>query len=203
MDRSGRSVYYTAMPQLQPTSDLPPFSQDEALLESLLARIAPSAVTVLTVALRFAATHPTALPADLLLRALQLRGEQNVPAWLEKLGRLLGIQEAMSLTGLSKSGLHKAKDEDRLFAVRLGGENFDRFPLFQFRAGTVREWVPALLQSTGNGFPAAHFLTTPRKRLQGRAYIDLLSEKEDPTLVQGMLRHAASIGDDARGPNPA
>ena len=191
------------MPQSRSASDLPPLAQDEALLESLLARIAPSAVTVLTVALRFVATHPDALPFGLLLQALQLRGEQNAPAWLEKLGRLLGIQEVMSLTGLSKSGLHKAKDEDRLFAVRLGGESFDRFPLFQFRAGTVREWIPSLLQSTGNGFPAAHFLTTPRKRLQGRAYIDLLSENEDPTLVQGMLRHAVSIGDDARGPDPA
>jgi hypothetical protein len=191
------------MPQSKSASDLAALSRDEALLESLLARIAPSAVTVLKVALRFAATHPEALPAGLLLHALQLRGEQNAPAWLEKLGRLLGIQEVMSLTGLSKSGLHKAKDEDRLFAVRLGGENFDRFPLFQFRGGTVCEWIPSLLQSTGNGLPAAHFLTTPRKRLQGRAYIALLSEDEDPTLVQGMLKHAANIGDDARGPNPA
>jgi hypothetical protein len=191
------------MTQSQTPSDLAALRQDEALLESLLARMAPSAVTVLTVALRFAATHPNRLPAGLLLQALQLRGDQNAPAWLEKLGRLLGIQEVMSLTGLSKSGLHKAKDEDRLFAVRLGGENFDRFPLFQFRAGAVREWVPALLQSTGNGFPAAHFLTIPRKRLHERAYIDLLSENEDPTLVQGMLRHAASIGDDTQGPSPA
>ena len=203
LDKSGRSVYHDHMSPLRSASDLSPLAQDEALLESLLARIAPSAVTVLTVALRFAATHPAELPAGLLLHALQLRGEQNAPVWLEKLGRLLGIQETMSLTGLSKSGLHKAKDEERLFAVRLGGESFDRFPLFQFRAGMVREWIPSLLQSTGNGFPAAHFLTTPRKRLQGRAYIDLLSENEDPTLVQGMLRHAASIGDDARGPDPA
>jgi hypothetical protein len=191
------------MAQSQSASDLMALRQDEALLESLLTRMAPSAVTVLTVALRFAATHPDRLPAGLLLHALQLRGELNAPAWLEKLGRLLGIQEVMSLTGLSKSGLHKAKDEDRLFAVRVGGENFDRFPLFQFRGGTVREWIPSLLQSTGNGFPAAHFLATPRKRLQERAYIELLSENEDPTFVQEMLRHAASIGDDALGPTPA
>jgi hypothetical protein len=176
-----------------------PPAQDEALLESLLARLSPSVVSVLNAALRFASTHPSAsLPPELMLSALRVRGEQNAPVWLGKLGRMLGVQEITSLTGLSKSGVHKAKDEDRLFAVRLSGEHFDRFPLFQFRAGQVRQWMGPLLELTGNGLPAAHFLAISRKRLKNQSYIDLLREDDDPAVIKAMLRHAGSIGDEAR-----
>ena len=89
------------------------------------------------------------------------------------MGQTLGAPEAMTLTGLSKSGLHKAKDEDRVFALRLSGENFDRFPLFQFSLGSVREWIPSLLDKVGNGLPAAHFLASDCSavvKIQGTAY---------------------------------
>ena len=104
----------------------------------------------------------------------------------------------MALTGLSKSGLHKAKDEDRVFALRLSGEHFDRFPLFQFSSGGIREWIPSLLGKVGNGLPAAHFLAIPRKRLQDRSYIDLLRERDGPAVIQAMLSHADGIGNEAR-----
>lgn len=173
---------------------------EEAFLNTLLNRISPTpnAALVLKVALRFASAHPESLSPELMLTALRTRGEQKAPNWVKELGQTLGAAEAMNLTGLSKSGLHKAKDEDRVFALRLSGENFDRFPLFQFGSGSVREWVPTLLSKVGNGLPAAHFLAIPRKRLQNRSYIDLLRARDDPAVIQSMLGHADRIGDEAR-----
>jgi hypothetical protein len=153
---------------------------------------------VLKVALQYAAKHEKPPSPDLVLTALRARGEQKAPEWLRVLGQTLGAPDAMSLTGLSKSGLHKAKDDGRIFALRLSGENFDRFPLFQFVEGRVREWIPALLNKVGNGLPAGHFLTVPRKRLRNHSYFDLLREGDDPAIVQTMLDHAGSVGDEAR-----
>jgi hypothetical protein len=177
---------------------------EEAFLQTLLNRISPTpnAALVLKVALKYASAHPKKLSPELLVTSLRTRGEQMAPDWVKNLGQTLGAQDAMNLTGLSKSGLHKAKDEDRIFALRLPGENFDRFPLFQFAAGHVREWIPTLLSKVGNGLPAAHFLAIPRKRLQNRSYIDLLRGADDAAVVEAMLDHADSIGDEARSVTP-
>jgi hypothetical protein len=173
---------------------------DEAFLQTFLNRMSPTPdpALVLKVALRFAAAHAKALSPELILTGLRALGEQKAPDWVRELGQTLGAPQAMALTGLSKSGLHKAKDEDRVFALRLSGENFDRFPLFQFSLGSVRDWIPSLLSKVGNGLPAAHFLAIPRKRLQDRSYIDLLRERDDPAVIHVMLSHADGIGDEAR-----
>jgi antitoxin ParD1/3/4 len=49
------------------------------------------------------------LPASLLRDALQLRGVQNSPALLEKLGRLLGIQERKSFCHLARGSRFRKK----------------------------------------------------------------------------------------------
>jgi hypothetical protein len=108
----------------------------------------------------------------------------------------------MLLTGLSKSGVHKAKDENRLLAFRLEGQNVARFPLFQFKTGEVRAWIPALLSRVGNGLASAHFLAVARKRLNGRSYVGLLRDRDDDDVITAMLRHAGSIGDEACGTEP-
>jgi hypothetical protein len=188
------------MPETVPSSLADAPESEEAFLQTLLNRISPTpnAALVLKVALRYASAHPKTLSPELLLTALRSRGEQKAPDWVKGLGQTLGAPEAMTLTGLSKSGLHKAKDQDRIFALRLSGENFDRFPLFQFAAGHVREWIPMLLSKVGNGLPAAHFLAIPRKRLRNRSYIDLVREADDAAVIAALLAHADSIGDEAR-----
>jgi len=61
-------------------------TQDEALLESLFARLSPSPVSLLRAALRFAAQHPGTFNPELLRSALKRRGQQQSPAWLARLG---------------------------------------------------------------------------------------------------------------------
>ena len=178
-------------------------TNDELLLNSLFVRLDPSPASLLKAAVRFAAEHPADFKPDLMLNALKLRGEQEAVAWMKKMEPTIGVQEVMARTGLSKSGVHKAKEEDRMLAFRVRGQNFDHFPQFQFKAGKVREWIPLLLALTGNGLAAAHFLAVARKRLDERAYLDLLREDDDATAITGMLRHAASVGDEARGFDPA
>jgi hypothetical protein len=172
---------------------------DETFLQTFLNRMSPTPdpALVLKVALRFAAVHAKALSPELMLTGLRARGTQKAPEWVRELGQTLAAQQAMALTGLSKSALHKAKNEDRVFAVRLSGESFDRFPLFQFSLSSIREWVPSLLIKVGNGLPAAHFLAIPRERLQDRSYIDLLRERDDPAVIHSMLNHADDIGDES------
>jgi hypothetical protein len=188
------------MSEATPSLPIETPDDDEAFLQMFLNRMSPTPdpALVLKVALRFAAAHAKRLSPELILTGLRARGAQNAPDWVRGLGQTLGAPEAMTLTGLSKSGLHKAKDEDRVFALRLPGENFDRFPLFQFSLDRVREWIPSLLGKVGNGLPAAHFLAIPRKRLQDRSYIDLLRERDDPAVIPAMLRHAEGIGDEGR-----
>jgi len=176
---------------------------DEAFLASLFDRLGASPADLLRAALHFAATHPGRAAPALLLEALELRGTQGAAEWLSKVGATVGTQEAMRLTGLSKSGLHKAKDDNRMLALRVpGAKAVDQFPLFQFEAGKVRGWIPALLAETGNGLPAAHFLAIDRKRLGNRAYLDLLRDHDDEQVIARMLSHAESIGDSARGEDP-
>jgi len=177
-------------------------TQDEALLESLFARLSPSPVSLLRAALRFAAQHPGTFNPELISSALKRRGQQQSPAWLARLEPSIGTQEVMLLTGLSKSGVHKAKDENRLLAFRLEGQNVARFPLFQFKTGEVRAWISVLLSRVGNGLASAHFLAVARKRLNGHSYVDLLRERDDDDVITAMLRHAESIGDEARGREP-
>jgi hypothetical protein len=188
------------MSETAPFPQIETLENDEAFLQTFLNRMSPTPdpALVLKVALRFAAAHAKALSPELMLTGLRALGALKAPDWVRQLGQTLGAPEAMTLTGLSKSGLHKAKDEDRVFAFRLSGENFDRFPLFQFSVGSVREWIPSLLGKVGNDLPAAHFLAIPRKRLQDRAYIDLLRERDDPAVIHAMLSHADGIGDEAR-----
>src|SRR5689334_12181912 len=133
-DRSGRMVHHSVMPETASPPLLETPESEEAFLQTLLNRISPTpnAALVLKVALKYASAHPKKLSPELLLTSLRTRGEQMAPDWVKNLGPTLGAQDAMNLTGLSKSGLHKAKDEDRIFALRLPGENFDRFPFFQF-----------------------------------------------------------------------
>jgi len=178
-------------------------SSDEALLESLFSRLNPSPTSLLKAALHFASHHPAHLRPELLLSALELRGRQQALGWIGKLEPTIGAQEVMLQTGLSKSGVHKAKDENRLFAFRLEGRNVDRFPLFQFKAGKVRVWVPQLLAIVGNGLPAADFLAVERKRLNGRSYLDSLREGDHEPVIAAMLKHAANIGNEALGLEPA
>jgi hypothetical protein len=175
---------------------------DERWLDSLFARLDPSPAELLNAAVRFATRHPAGFDPGLMLTALQLRGAQESVAWLKKMNSTIGVQEVMVRTGLSKSGVHKAKVEDRMLAFRLQGQSFDHFPLFQFKEGMVREWIPPLLALTGNGLAAAHFLAVPRRRLQGRAYIDLLHQDDNASAITGMLRQAESIGDEARSCEP-
>lgn len=174
-------------------------TNDERLLESLFARLSPSPVALLKAALRFAALHPVPLAPDLLLGALKTQGENEAGAWLGSVEPTLGAQDVMLLTGLSKSGVHKAKEDGRMLAFRLPGQNFDRFPRFQFAGEKVREWIPALLVHTGNGLAAAHFLAVNRKRLKGHSYLELLREKDDPVVIAALLSHAESVGDPAHG----
>lgn len=147
--------------------------------------------------MRFASDHPVKFNPGLVVSALQARGEQEAAAWLGKLEPSTGIREVMLRTGLSKSGVHKAKMADRLLVFRLGGQHVDHFPLFQFSGDKVREWIPALLAHTGNGLAAAHFLAVTRKRLDGRAYLDLLRQADDAQVIAAMLRHAEHVGNEA------
>jgi hypothetical protein len=178
-------------------------SSDEALLDSLFSRLSPSPESLLRAALRFAGQHPGEVSSRVLVDALVKRGNQQALGWIGKLEPTIGTREVMLQTGLSKSGVHKAKDENRLFAFRLEGHNADRFPLIQFRAGKVRDWVPQLLAIVGNGLSAADFLAVERKRLDGQSYIDLLSEGDDESAIAAMLKHASNIGNEALGPDPA
>ena len=180
-----------------------PAGGDESLLEAIFARLSPSPVAVLQAALRFTASQPGAIPPEMISNALERRGEQRAASWLKNIGPTVGIQDVVRQTALSKSGVHKAKEDARVLAFRLPGQNFDRFPLFQFQGGKVRGWIPELLARTGNGLAAVHFLCVNRRRLQNRAYIDLLRDKDDPAVVAKMLRHADGIGDAARGPDSA
>ena len=178
-------------------------SADEALLESLFSRLKPSPASLLKAALRFASHHPAKLSPQLLVSALQARGHQQAASWLVKLEPSIGVQEVMLQIGMSKSGVHKAKVQNHLLALRLAGRNADRFPLFQFKEGEVREWVPKLLAVLGNGLGAAHFLAVPRKHLENRCYLDLLAEGDDRNIITDLLEYAYRIADEAGDPAAA
>jgi hypothetical protein len=57
-----------------------------------------------------------------------------------------------------------------------------RFPLWQFSADGVHQWVPQLLGAYGhNGWGLIDFLTVPRLTNNGRSYLQLLLEDDKAT----------------------
>jgi hypothetical protein len=133
------------------------------------------------------------------LRALlAMRGGSSVAKGAYRIGAVVSAEGMVKRLGYSsKSGVHKAKVEDRILAFRLPAGTSDLFPTFQAKKGEVRSWIPRLLAAVGNGFPAVHFLGVPRRSLEGSSYYELLRQEDDPKLIETMLKRAENIGRDS------
>lgn len=126
---------------------------------------------------------------------LVLRGAGKAFEFAERIGDIVTTEGATKILGLSKSGVHKAKTENRLLAFQLPNQALDLFPVFQVEKGKVLPWIPKLLATIGNGFPAVHFLVARRNHLAATSYFEKLKREEDPQLIKEMLERAQSIGE--------
>lgn len=126
---------------------------------------------------------------DLLLT----QGDELLQKTAERIGLTLRSADVCMMIDLSKSAVHKAKAEDRIFAYRLEGTNHDVFPALQFDGGKIRDWVAPLLADVGNGTSALVFLTARRATLDGSSYAERLQRTpKDVKVIATMLHTAAS-----------
>jgi len=181
-----------------------PTSDNLEILDQLAQKLNADPAQLIAIAQRAivrAATKGTFHP-ETLLHLLEAQGDEHTLRTFGRIGTPLRVQDVRNLTGWSKSGVHKAKSENRLMAFRLPGQSIDLFPLLQFEpskdGSKVRAWMPELLGSTGNGSAALHFLTARRTSLGGKSYAEKLAETEyEPALVAQMLVQARRIGEPA------
>jgi len=173
---------------------------DVGLLDQLIQRmkIQPAQVVELAERAIRREASSAAPQRDVLMKFLVARGDKHSLQTYGRIGAVLRASDVRNFTHWSKSGLHKAKSENRLLAFRLPGQSIDLFPVIQFEPSknraTVRAWVSTLLSHTGNGTYALHFLTVRRKSLRGKSYAEKLAEaNHSETLVAKMLSQASRV----------
>jgi hypothetical protein len=184
------------MPSTSPSQPAPESFSDTKLLGELLAKMQISNDSLLEVVGDRILKHQRT-QAEEIWRLLTLRGESKAARLASQLGKAVSAQEFCGLLGYSKSGVHKAKTENRLLAFRLPGDTMDLFPLFQVEKGKVLTWIPLLLGLIGNGLPVVHFLGVHRKSLGGASFSDLLRQGNNPKMIESMLKRAENMGNAA------
>jgi hypothetical protein len=141
------------------------------------------------------ASEKKAVLATDMLGLLRLQGAEYKAEIASLAGNSLGTAQVAELMGwTSRAAVNKSKKAGRLLAYSPPGEAGDRFPAWQFDGHRVRAWAPRLIASTGNGWPALHFLLKKRHSLKGGSYLDHLLAG-DESIVEDMLAKAARIGD--------
>ena len=176
------------------TTEKAPKPSKEAILEGVVRSLAIPAGELLMLVKQLILEDQRSEPRHI-RDLLVLRGMGKAFRFSKQIGEVVTAEAAMKILGYSKSGLHRAKTENRLLAVHLPNQSQDWFPIFQIEKGKVLPWIPKLLSIIGNGFPVVHFLVARRNRLAGSSYFEKLKQGDNPQLIKEMLERAETIGE--------
>jgi len=104
--------------------------------------------------------------------ALKQRGTAAQNDILQRAGKILSTEEMAERLGLSsRQSVHNLKARKRLLTISFANRRGEYFPAFQIDAGSVREWVPHVLERVPDGWAALAFLTAGRKEFDGESYL--------------------------------
>ncbi len=109
--------------------------------------------------------------ASVLAAFLGDRAASKDGALAKAAGEAISAEAVGALLRVGRAAVHKAKDEGRLLAYQEPGKRTFNFPIFQFDGAAVAPWVTEVIDVTGNGFAALHFLTVERKQLGGESHL--------------------------------